>query len=151
MRLPPTNANAAATWPNDIKRHHFRGELRLQFACNARSVQGLHLHIQLTLCLPPSLFPSPSQSTLLQLGFHLHFCLCLRSSNYVVICAIFGNASDDDDDEANDKLEALSSSRRCTLHAPCCTLHIAGWQFLSVELSVRSMSIGLLMAANASA
>lgn len=52
MRLPPTNANAAATWPNDIKRHHFRGELRLQFACNARSVQGLHLHIQLPLCLP---------------------------------------------------------------------------------------------------
>lgn len=76
----------------------------------------------------------------LQLQFHLHFRLRLRSSNYVVICAIFGNACNDDNDAANDKFAALSS-RRCTL---------PGWQFLSVDLSVRSMSIGLLMAANAS-
>lgn len=94
--------------------------------------------LRLQVCLPA---PLPLR---LQLHFHLHFRLCLRSSNYVVICAIFGNACNDDNDEANDKFAALSSR----LHVARCTL--PGWQFLSVELSVRSMSIGLLMAANAS-
>lgn len=94
--------------------------------------------LRLQVCLPA---PLPLR---LQLHFHLHFRLCLRSSNYVVICAIFGNACNDDNDEANDKFAALSSR----LHVARCTL--PGWQFLSVELSARSMSIGLLMAANAS-
>lgn len=75
-------------------------------------------------------------------------CLCLRSPNYVVICAIFGNSCDDD--EANDKFAALSC-RRCRLPVASCKMPVACCLLPSVELSVRSMSIGLLMAANASA
>jgi len=84
-----------------------------------------------------------STSTLDQLEVVVLDCLLrLRSPNYVVICAIFGN---DDDDEASDKFAALSC-RRCMLPVASCKLQVASCQLPSVK----SMSIGLLMAANAS-
>jgi len=73
-----------------------------------------------------------STSTLDQLEVVVLDCLLrLRSPNYVVICAIFGNDGDgdgdddnDDDDEANDKFAALSC-RRCMLHVASCKLPVA--------------------------